>query len=192
MPRPFVVSIPRSSREEHRAHIDALFAWYARNAAAVTSRWVLDANRLMILAEPTALDDLPPFATFEPYPATPRWGIVADVRDATYDHRGETIHGTLHFAPGATLYVYPRFSGDGWERAHQVGLDRETHRYTTVIGPTDRLERWRVETLEHPPLLWTLEHPRHGARRPWHEEWSRTDAEKLAAGMNDRGSRRAR
>jgi hypothetical protein len=179
-----IVSLPRSEPEPYRALRQALFAWAERHREHVQNRWPISANELLVIASAEALADLPAPAGWREIELAPRWGLLADVADRTYQIRGTPVRGTRHFAPGTTLYVYPPYSGDGFERTYMVGPHRDTRAYISIIGPTARLERWRVETITHPAMLYEIGR----ALVPWDErsDVTREMAEATAQAMNER------
>jgi hypothetical protein len=100
--------------------------------------------------------------------------------------KGQTVHGTKHFAPGQTVYVHGVHSGDGFERAYVTGRHRDTQGLCTLITSTARLVRWRAEYLEDPAAVYHLQRPRgyqgSGDRAQWIAD--------TATAMNARVARR--
>lgn len=116
-------------------------------------------------------------------PLHPVWSLVANVKNATYSMKGIEIRGSKHFEPGSAVYPCRRWSGDGYERPYVVGLQRDTHKFISIVCPSSRLENWRVELVENPIVIFQLRHTTGG----WDgSDGDREEAQLLADGMNRR------
>ncbi len=135
--------------------LDDLRHWAGKHRRRITAQWILGPSHVMTIALPEALDDIPPTWRSQEYPRTTRWAVLADVVEG-----GSSVLGREHSVvvfPHATVEPDP---GAVITRLLVLGIGLDGAELLRVKLPQERLRRFRVGKLDHPALLWAIEHDR--------------------------------
>ncbi|HAA55118.1 MAG TPA: hypothetical protein DCE42_10185 [Myxococcales bacterium] len=157
--------LAKYERSKQRAQVEQ---WSTQHSGDIAYRYLLKKRLVLCRATQQALDALPSNISYQPIEElTPHDALVADIRDETYEIKGKTVHGSKHFAAGASVYCSEPYSGDGYERIYMLGQHKHTGYYTAVMGPTKRLEHWRIESVTHPVVQYMMAYETPGGW--WHD-----------------------
>lgn len=143
-----------------------LIDWLRRRFAGLLTRRAVDA----------------PVAS-APVAETPVWCVVANVlHERPYGPGGvEKRRGTRQFAPGAKVYVFSYFWGEGGEVVTVVGRHRKSKRYITLSMKAIHLANWRAELVYSPHVIRQILHDGEFANLSRGGAESQALAERIAA-----------
>ena len=82
------------------------------------------------------------------------WCIVGNIVDKHYyGEEKEIKSGTKHFRPGAKVYCIPEFGGIAHEQIRVVGRPRNSNSFISVIIPTKRIKKFRLQKVYSPTVF---------------------------------------